>query len=381
MLSRTVTRAIMAVAIVCATVAWSGWAYLNTAASPHRVEDVADAVVADPEARFELAGPLADQIVESTALDPAFTPQIRAAVADTLADPRVSANISDAFGSLHSRAVGVDDERPTTIDGATLVAALRDHLATVDPALAALIPDGAVPDLHLPDVHPPFVASLRSIAVTCTNWLAGLAVLLFAAALIVGDRRYALRRYGIWAIVTGLLWAIGPRILVLLAHRWTPDSDATIAAAVGAATKVMTAAATALVASGVVAIVVAQFAGLGQRYVDAPPPTAAPAPARAQPARVAAVPAHAAPARPAPAPRQPARPAPADVYEPGWVHTSQHPLAPPVPAHAAATTVMRPDGWGVGQFTAPAPEPVPADDDVDPWAHFSGPAVRPDNLR
>ncbi|MBI5089512.1 MAG: hypothetical protein HZB15_11835 [Actinobacteria bacterium] len=359
----------MGVAIICATIAWSGWAYLNTAAAPHRVEDVADAVVADPDARFELAGPLADQIVESTGLDPAFTPQVRTAVADTLADPRVSANISDAFGSLHARAVGVDDDRPTTIDGAILLVALRDHLATVDPALAALIPDGAVPDLHLPDVHPPFVASLRTIAVTCTNWLAAAALVLFAVALIVGERRYVLRRYGIWAIVTGLLWAIGPRVLVMLAHRWTPDSDATIAAAVGAATKVMTAAATALVASGIVAIVVAQFAGLGQRYVDAPPPAPSPGPARqrvprAEPPPVAA--------RPAPGRR------PLDVYEPGWVGQA------PSPAPVAATTVMRPTGWGVPQFTAPLPEPVHADgydDDVDPWAHFSGPAVRPDNIR
>ena len=92
-----------------------------------------------------------------------------------MADPRVSANVAAAFGSMQARAVGVTDARPTTIDGATLVAALRDHLATVDPNLAAAIPDTAIPDLHLPDVDPPFVSSLRSVAEACTAWLAAIA--------------------------------------------------------------------------------------------------------------------------------------------------------------------------------------------------------------
>jgi hypothetical protein len=285
--------------------------------------------------------------------------------------------------------VGVTDARPTTIDGATLVAALRDHLATVDPNLAAAIPDTAIPDLHLPDVDPPFVSSLRSVAEACTAWLAAIAIVLFALALVIGDRRYALRRYGIWAIVTGLLWAVGPRIVVLLAHRWTPEADATIGAAVGAATKVVTAAATALVASGVVAIVVAQFAGLGQRFVDAPPPSAAPSP-RPAPSRVA-------PASPAYA-RTPA--APIDTYEPGragdsgWYGDAAHAPAHTPTGAAPSTTVMHPPAWGAAAsapaawgpaaYAAPPPQPAvahPDPDDVDPWAHFAGPAVRPEPRR
>jgi len=42
---------------------------------------------------------------------------------------------------MHARAVGVPDDRPATIDAAVLIAAVREHLAVVDPALAALIAD------------------------------------------------------------------------------------------------------------------------------------------------------------------------------------------------------------------------------------------------
>jgi hypothetical protein len=277
--------------------------------------------------------------------------------------------------------VGVDDDRPATIDGAVLTAAVREHLAVADPELAALIPDTAVGDLHLPDFDPPVVASLRSVAVSCTNWLALIAIALLAVALIIGDRKYALRRFGIWAIVTGLLWAIGPRILVFLAHRWTEDADATIDAAVGAATKVVTAAATGLVISGIGAIVIAQFVALGQSFDT----TGEPVGHRPDPRPVRRVPPPAAATTATYGrPPQPAA-ARVDTYESTWSAT---PAAgqPQIPAATAATSA-RPSGWGLTQFVStPLPPPAPVHppaahlsdiDDVDPWAHFAGPAVRP----
>jgi hypothetical protein len=385
LLTRTLTRIVMGIALMCGTVAWSGWAYLNTVAAPHRVEDVANAVVGDSDARLELAGPLADQIVESVGLDPALTPQVRNAVASAFADPRVAANVTAAFGSAHARAVGVDDQRPSTIDGALLVSAVKEQLAVADPALAALIPDVVIDDLHLPQYRPPLVASLRSFAVSCTNWLALAAVALLACALIIGDRKYALRRFGIWAIVTGLLWAIGPRLFVMAAHRWATDVDATIDAAVGAATGTVTAAATALVVAGVGALVVAQFFGLGWQSEVAPEMTV-PQPA----ARRAAPPRRAAPAY------QQATPASAliDTYEPGPYRTPvaglprTRPPDPP-PVQRPAATPLRPPpapsqppplspASSLAQLVASTPASLPraADDPsqlVDPWAHFSQP--------
>jgi hypothetical protein len=386
MITRNLTRVLMAVGLLCASIAWTGWAYLNTAAAPHRVEDVATAVLADPDARLEIAGPLADQIVHGTGIDPSFTPRVREAVANAMADPRVAANVTAAFGSMHARAVGVDDIRPATIDGALLTTAVRDHLAAADPELAALIPATAVGDLHLPEYHPPFVASLRRIAVSITNWLALAAVALLACALIIGDRKYALRRFGVWAIVTGMLWAIGPRVVVYLAHRWASDADATIDVAVGAATSMVVKVATVLVGAGICSIVVARFVALGQFAGLGSQPRSAGQPVdvrsalwRRQPARSVVV----AQARPQPQQRSPAPTARVDTYESGRDRTPivgqarSSPVAPDI--------LIKPAGWGVNQFVAPlvGPDAPPLaaehDDtpDIDPWAHFSRPVEPP----
>ncbi len=402
MLTRTLTRIVMGVALLCGTIAWAGWAYLNTIAAPHRVEDVATAVVADPEARLELADPLADQIVASTGLDPALTPQVRNAVASAFADPRVSANVTAAFGSVHARAVGVDDQRPSTIDGALLVSAVKEQLAIADPQLAALIPDIAINDLHLPEYRPPLVASLRGFAVSCTNWLALIAVALLSVALIIGDRKYALRRFGVWAIVTGLMWAIGPRLFVLAAHRWATDIDATVDAAVGAATGTVTATASALVVTGIGALVIAQFFGLGwSPDVAAQPPDRQPAPRRYRTARRA---------EPVVGYSPPPAPARIDTYEPGSYRTpvagvprtaplAHRPVTAPPQQRSQPLSQLSPrsagrpveppalpTAWSLAQLVASTPVPAtlvpattvpatPIGDDqseiLDPWAHFS----------
>jgi hypothetical protein len=385
---------IMGIALLLGTLAWTGWAYLNTAAAPHRFEDVATAVLNDPEARAEIAAPLADQIVEQTGVDRSFLPQIRDAVTGAMADPAVSANVTAAFGSVHARAVGVDDPRPATIDGAALIAAVRAQLATVDPALAAQLPELTIGDLHLPEYHPPFVESLRRVAVTCTAWLAFVAIALLALALIVGDRKYVMRRFGVWAVVTGAVWAIGPRILIEVVHRMVPDADATLAAAIGAATKMVMTVATVLVALGIGSIVAAQFVGL--QLVPEPRDglaverrttrrqSAAPAPVRQQVVPPAARPAYhvdtwtpSTQPMPAPAPATTAM----ATSAPPLPTRSQPPARPPAP-----DIVIRPAGWGVDQFTGadrlfgpptaknPGPDvAAAADQAVDPWAYFSEP--------
>lgn len=371
MLTSAVARIITGIALFCATLAWGGWVYLNTVADPHRVERVALAVLADSDARAEIADPLADQVVEVSGLDPSLQPGVRDAVADVLADPRFAANVTGAVGAAHARTFGVPDPRPATIDGAVFVAAVRDHLSVASPELAARIPTDIVGDLQVPEHEIPFAAGIRSFAETATNWLAAAAIGLLAFAFLTGDRARTLRRFGIWAISAGLAWVIGPRIVVALAGRWARSGDATLAAALTAATSTVTAVATVLVVVGV-GSVVGSFAlratSLGVAALGAGA------------GRVGARPVERRPRR-APRPRQgvePLSPSPSPPFAPSApttrlpaaapLATTRLPATPPRPPVDAPTTVLRgPDLLGVAA-AAPAP-PVP-EPEVDPWAFF-----------
>lgn len=420
MIRAAVTKLITGIALFCASVAWTGWAYLHTVADPHRTERVADAVLADPAARLELAQPLAEQIVERAQLDEARTPELRDAVMAAMADPRIVANLTDAVGSAHARSFGVPDPRSGTIDGGLLVGAVRDHLAVAAPDLAGLVPADLVGDLTVPEFELPFAAGIRDAAETATAWLGAAAIGLLTFALIAGDRRRTLRRVGIWAIATGLFWAVAPRLFVLAARAFAPSVDATLSAALWAATSTVTVAATVLVGLGVAALVGARLL----RFADADRvaelrPGRRSAHSERLPVRRAGAGDHTgSPSRPAgpttvvpvapgtratPAPPAPA-PSPPRPGIPG-LPTSVMPVSAGGPGPAAQpttalpgvpddpTTVLRRAGSGdpvappAGVPGAPVPPVVGAgspgafegdDLGLDPWVHFGGPAVDPE---
>ena len=379
------TRFLVGIALFFASLAWSGWAYLHTVADPHRAEAVADAVLADPAARVELATPLADQIVELAGLDASVAPEIRDAVVAAMADPRIVANLTAAVGSAHARAFGVPDPRPATIDGAQLVAAVREHLAVASPQLAERIPADLVGQLKVPEWKPPFIAGIRRLAEEATKWLGAAAIGLLTFALLAGDRARTLRSYGFWAISAGLAWALGPRLVVLAAKKFATSIDATLAAGVGAATNTVTVVATGLVATGIAALV-------GSRLLRL-------APSRDSVRRTPAVRSSVREARPL---RRPEAAPTRDVTEPVVVPVARTTVTPVVPApppiSTAPTTVQPvvspagpPDMSPVGLSTDPGsgPTPVFASDlplsapvtspltELDPWAYFSGPAIDP----
>lgn len=343
MIQRIFTRVLTGVALFCASIAWSCWAYLNTVADPHRVERVADAVLDDNDARLELGSALGEQIVEQAGLDPALQAQISDAVVAVLADERITANLTDAVGSAHARSFGVPDPRPGTIDGALLLTAVRDHLALASPEVAGLVPTELFDELTVPEVKVPFAARLRDLAQTLIAWFGAAALGLLTFSFLAGDRPLTLRRYGYWAIGAGLFWAVGPRLVVLAARALAPSIDATLAAGVGAATHSVTVAAMILMATGVAALA----GGFALRRSPASRPEDRAARARLRPAR-RVEPASTPPVAP------PAQRRPAPIVD---VIASADPTLPVV--------VVRP---GPSADTRPV-EVV----DVDPWAHYAAP--------
>lgn len=389
MFGRVVAGTIASVALLCATIAWGGWVYLHTVGDPHRTEEIATAVLDNAAARQEISTALADQIVERTGLPANTTPTIASAVSATLGDPRISQNLIDAFGSEHARALGVDDPRPTTIDTAALIAAVRDHLAASAPSIVARLDTYTAqfaigmtpPKITLPDLHTDAAGTFRSVAQKTTTTLGLLAVLLIVLAFAVGDRRHVLRRLGTWAIFSGIGWLAGPYLVALIAKQFASEFSATIDAVRQACQGPVVVGSIVLVAVGVVSLVGWMLPIWPDPAYDGHDPYR---PARAwQPRAVARreqppagwVPAGAASAAPPAPPAAPTRtPGPVDTFvrsqEPSVWQTAapaaahQVPPAHTMPSSSTSSTSI----WAAASDVPPG--------DGDPWAMYFGPDRR-----
>jgi hypothetical protein len=316
---------------------------------------VTQAVLADPEASQEVLAPVRSQVVGLIPPELGVpTEQVDLALAAVLDDPAARARIADAFVSP---------------DGALRVSAASEafeaELVRQQPALAPLL-ESATPQLAMPDLST--ATSARTAADTWVWRLAVLSAVLFVTSFVLGDPRRTARRFGYWAIGTGVLWVIGPFVAAWLAPRVSTSLDATATVVVEEYTRPIGPWALGLVIAGLVALsgsflVPSMRDDRDDRYDDAR--RRAPGPERrvAAPATAAA----AAPARSAPA----ARPATAA------------PPTRPVPvasANGAPTQTMpiRPT-WAAGEPTPPAPQRNPDTGEVDVWAAYESSA--PDSSR
>ncbi len=371
MLGRMASRLLTSVALLCATLAWAGWVYLHTIGDAARSEDIASAVLSDEASSAQLASSFALQIVRASGIDRSNIDLVEGSVAAALSDPRVTTNVISALGAAHANALGIDDERSTTIDTNAMVAAVRERLAVVSPEIAAQLPDGVVPEITLPKFHPPGVSSLRTAADTATTLLAIVAAVLMAVAFAFGDRRGALRRAGIWGVCSGALWALVPIGVVAAARAWASDVDAIVEVATRESTSGVMPVAIALVLGGIVAVVLSFVPNLwpetsevqrrGSVVRGSP---RSPAPAYAPRINPAGHPSAGGVAGSSADPYSQMTPAPTarvDTYVPSESryhgHVGSAPIQQPAPPPAAQ----------------PVPQP---EQEVDPWSTYFGPETK-----
>lgn len=358
----TLTRLIISLTLLCASFAWGGWVFLHSVGDPHRAERIASAILDSPDARAEIAVPFTDQLVNYAPLDAASEAKLRSVVADVLADPRIVDNFVAAFGSAQAKALGVDDERPSVIDVGQLVEVVREKVAVQFPELAAQIPT-TTEKIELPEVKTRAVADIRDLANTWTIWLALLSFGSLVALMIFGDRRVVLRSFGFWAIFTGAFWAIGPRLVPVLAHSYAPQADGIVKAMVSAVATRITTTATILVICGILAFV-ARAVLFGRDYVQRTVPSQPAAPAQYEPAFAGG------PYQAAPLPQPfgqtgPLYPQPASTYsQPGYA-TTQQPVTGYMGQPADPTRTQSPASW--------LPEPT----GQVPWSTIAPDATQP----
>lgn len=380
MLGRMASRVLTSLALLCATLAWVGWVYLHTIGDPARSENIATAVLADPASNDQIASNFALQIVRASGIDRSNIDLVESAVSAALEDPRVTTDVISAFGAAHANALGVEDERSTTIDTNAMVTAVRERLAVVSPEIAAQLPDGVLPEITLPTYHPPGVGTARTAAESATSLLAIVAGVLLVIAFAFGDRRGVLRRAGIWAVCSGVAWVLVPIAIVAGARAWASDVDAIVEAAMRESIGGVTPIAIGMVLGGIVAIVLSLIPNLWpeRSEVDRRGSVVRTAPQAAPGYAARPNPAHhpAAGGVVTATPTQTARvdtyvrsdqgagaPAMQGAYPP---QSTPPPAPPPRPAQA------------VPQPPAPPPQPpqpVPPAEEVDPWSTYFGPSA------
>lgn len=288
------SRLLVRVAILLASLAWAGFVFTQTVGDPGRGERIAAAVLEDQDARAEVVAPITASVMRTYGLPVEQQPLVAGQVDRILTDPAGARSFVDPFAGSWARLLGEDDPRPAEFDLAPLLAQFG-ATAGVD---GAAVPDRLpVPGVPLPRTRLDWMDGVRTAVSAAVLPLVVAAAVLFAIAFAVGDRARVLRRLGIWAMLAGMSWVVVPPLLVWLARRWAPGADAVAAAALDEAVSGLLPVAIALVGGGTVALV-GSFAVRPERTAargPAPHPRreAAPSPA-ARPAMPSTAPAAAA---------------------------------------------------------------------------------------
>lgn len=261
---RILSRLLVRVAIVVASLAWAGFVFTQTVGDPGRGEQIAAAVLDDDQARAEIVAPISASVMRTAGLPPELRPVVDAEVDRGLRDPRGAQAFIDPFAGSWARLLGEDDPRPPEFDIAPLLAQLT-VIAPPDTDAGRI----AVPGVPLPRARLGWMDGVRSTISVSVLPLALVAAGLFAAAFAIGDRRRVLRRLGAWAVTAGLVWVALPPLAAWAARRWAPGADSVIAAALDEATSGLLVIALGLVVGGV-AVFASSFAVAPTRAASSP---------------------------------------------------------------------------------------------------------------
>jgi len=346
---RGLTWVLCLAAMAVGSLAWTAFVYLNTWADPAMTTRVTRAVLDDPEAADEVLAPVRGQV---RAVLPAELgvqdAQVDAALDAVLRDPSARDRIADAF---------VSPDGDLRVSAAS--DAFRAELARQQPALAPYLEQASTP-LSLPDLAT--ATSARTAADTWVWRLAALSGLLFAASFVLGDARRTARRFGYWAVATGVLWVIGSPLATWLAPKVSSGFDATATVVAREYTRPIGPWALGLVIAGLVAVAGSFLVPRTSRE-----PRAATAPPDAR--RTTVVPATPAPRRRAHREQGPTQPIPTTPRRVSTTRTMPVQRDEPTTRHDPVPT-SRPD--------TDSDVESDAETDVDVWAAYDAPAPRGD---
>jgi hypothetical protein len=260
-MARIVSRVVVRLAIVAASLAWAGFVFTNTVGDPTRGERIAASVLADDDARAEIVDPITSAVVATTGLPPEQRSFVSGRVDELLRGPSGARAFIDPFAGSYARMLGEDDPRPAEFDLAPLVDEVVVGVPGLDPTT---LPTQRfeIPTVPLPRAELGWMSGVRSGVSAATTGLAIAALIGFAVGFAIGNRRWVLRRFGLWAAFAGAGWVVVPFLVSWAARQWASGADSVIAVAVEEALSGLRVTAILLCAVGVAAFSVS-FAPLG----------------------------------------------------------------------------------------------------------------------
>ena len=102
-MSSILSRLLVRVAVVAASLAWAGFVFTHTIGDPHRGERIAAAVLADDAARGQVVAPITNSVMTSTGLPAEQRPMVALEVDRLLRDPSGEAAFIAPFAGSWSR--------------------------------------------------------------------------------------------------------------------------------------------------------------------------------------------------------------------------------------------------------------------------------------
>jgi hypothetical protein len=238
---RALSRLVVRVSIVAASLAWAGFVFTNTVGDPGRGERIATAVLDDHDARAEVVAPIASAVVRTAGLPATEQPAVAARVDALLQDPATARTFIDPFAGQWERMLGADVAPAEGYD----VGPLLDEILAATPGFGAGAeavgdsrPTGGTTEellvsaVPLPQARFDWLLPSRRTMTRTTSYLAAVAAIGFAFAFVIGNRRWVLRRLAAWATVAGAGWVLVPIVAVWAARRWATGADSVIAVAV-----------------------------------------------------------------------------------------------------------------------------------------------------
>ncbi len=232
MTRRGLSRILVSLALVVASLAWTGLTLQRTVFDATRSERVITALLDNQAVREALKRQLvgtADAALPEEVRSQITTEELNGAVAVALDDPRVRTAVEHALVNSHRYVIGEMDE-PPLLDTTIIDSVLRERLATVNPSVAAALPQIEPIRLALPSAGLSPIAKARQLIVNLTPLLALTAACAALASLVISPNKPGvLRRIGFWAVSLGAVWIVLRFALPALAEKLLGDSGVILA--------------------------------------------------------------------------------------------------------------------------------------------------------
>ena len=233
MTRRGLSRILVSLALVVASLAWTGLTLQRTVFDATRSERVIAALLDNQAVREALKRQLvgtADAALPEEVRGQITTEELNGAVATALDDPRVRTAVEHALVDSHRYVIGEMDE-PPLLDTTVIDGVLRERLAAVNPSVAAALPRIEPIRIALPSAGLSPIAKARQLILDLTPLLALTAACAALAGLAISPNKPGvLRRIGFWAVSLGAVWIVLRFALPALAEKLLGDSGVILAA-------------------------------------------------------------------------------------------------------------------------------------------------------